>query len=262
MVTCSAPAIVLGPTGNLQGTYIFFNMITGKKIKQQKLTAYPMPESIIKKVEQFGKSNTRPNTLNFTNLNGILFKWNGDVDKYPEGLVEEYVALYPSLVAKIPGVVLERDLPIPTIEDEIEPQGRTKDTMEHNANLEPFDVAGRDATTIIHTNNNKIGVINDNGNDILSIAPIPANNNHNPLIHPNTSDSDTLDDKDQCKDEENVKDNLSNYYLDGQEADKPEEGLTDDQDQGVNRSKCNNKGTTAKYADYRKMMNARQAKGG
>ncbi len=55
---------------------------------------------------------------------------------------------------------------------------------------------------------------------------------------------------------------MSVDYLDGQEADKPEEGLTDNQDQGVCRSKRNNKGTTAKYADYGLMMNARQAKGG
>ncbi len=33
MVTCSAPAIVLGPMGNLQGTYKFFSLETGKKIK-------------------------------------------------------------------------------------------------------------------------------------------------------------------------------------------------------------------------------------
>jgi hypothetical protein len=50
--------------------------------------------------------------------------------------------------------------------------------------------------------------------------------------------------------------------LDGQEADESEEGLTDDQDKGVHRSKRNNKGVTAKYADYGLMMNARQAKGG
>ncbi len=50
--------------------------------------------------------------------------------------------------------------------------------------------------------------------------------------------------------------------MDGQEADKPEEGLTDDQDQGVHRYKCNNKGTAAKHADYGLMMNTRQAKGG
>ncbi len=54
IVTCLTLAIVLGLTGNLQGPYKFFNMLTGKKIKQQKLTAYPTAETIIKKVEQFG----------------------------------------------------------------------------------------------------------------------------------------------------------------------------------------------------------------
>ncbi len=39
MVTCLTPAIVLGPTRNLQDTYKCFNMFTGKKIKRWKLTA-------------------------------------------------------------------------------------------------------------------------------------------------------------------------------------------------------------------------------
>jgi hypothetical protein len=34
--------------------------------------------------------------------NGILFKWNRYVDKYPERLVEEDVVLYPSLAVEIP----------------------------------------------------------------------------------------------------------------------------------------------------------------
>jgi hypothetical protein len=57
MVTRSTPAIVLGPTGNLQGTYKFFSLETGKKIKRHKLMACPMPDSVIKKVEAFGKSS-------------------------------------------------------------------------------------------------------------------------------------------------------------------------------------------------------------
>jgi hypothetical protein len=195
-----------------------------------------MPESIIKKVEQCGKSNARPNTLDFAKKNGILFKWNRYVDKYPERLVEEDVVLYPSLAVEIPGVVLEQNLPIPTIEVKNEPQGHTKVAEARNANLEPFNITGVEALTIICTNNNKIDIINDNDDDILSIATIPANNNHDQLILPNTSDSDTLDNKDQCNDKENNKDELSNDDLDGQEADKPEEGLTDNQDQGVRRS--------------------------
>ncbi len=33
MVTCSTLAIVLGPMGNLQGTYKFFSLAMGKKVK-------------------------------------------------------------------------------------------------------------------------------------------------------------------------------------------------------------------------------------
>jgi hypothetical protein len=119
---------------------------------------------------------------------------------------------------------------------------------------------------IIHPNNVKIDKINDNNNNgILSIATIPANNNHNPLILPYTSDSDRLDNEDQNKHEENDDDNFSNEdSLQGyaQEANKPEECSTDEQDQAVCRSKCSNKGTTAKYADYGLVINARQTKGG
>jgi hypothetical protein len=118
-----------------------------------------------------------------------------------------------------------------------------------------------DAPTIIGANNNEINVINDNDEGILLIATIPANNSHDPLILPNTSNSDTSDDKDQCGDKENNKEDLSDDDSDGQEADTPEEGLTDDQDQGMCRSKRNNKGMRAKYADYSLMMNTRQAKG-
>ncbi len=61
-------------------------------------------------MEQSGKSNTRPNTLYFANRNRILFEWNKDANKYPEGLVKEDEVLYPSLKVKIPGVVLQLGL--------------------------------------------------------------------------------------------------------------------------------------------------------
>ncbi len=135
--------------------------------------------------------------------------------------------------------------------------GHTKDAAACNAHLEPFYVAGLDAPTIIRTNNDEIDVSNDKDDGILLIATVPANNNHDPLILPNTSDSDTSDHKDQCKDKENNKDSSSDEDLDFREADESEEGLTDDQDQGVCRSKRNNKGMTMKYADYGLMMNTR-----
>jgi hypothetical protein len=88
MVTCSTPTIVLGPMGNLQGTYKFFSLAMGKKVKQSAITPYPMPDLVIRKVEVYGKSAALPGCFDFANRNGILFKWNEEVDKFPEGIVK------------------------------------------------------------------------------------------------------------------------------------------------------------------------------
>jgi hypothetical protein len=53
MVTSSTPAIVLGPTGNLQGTYKFLSLVTGKKVKRHAFTPYPMPDLVIRKVKVY-----------------------------------------------------------------------------------------------------------------------------------------------------------------------------------------------------------------
>jgi hypothetical protein len=128
MVTRSNPAIVLGPTGNLQGTYKFLSLATRKKVKQRAFTLYPMPDLVIKKVKAYGKPTTLLGIFDFADRNGILFEWNNEVDEFPEGIVEvEDVILYLSLATEHPGVVLGRDQPLPSIEDELIPQGRTED---------------------------------------------------------------------------------------------------------------------------------------
>jgi hypothetical protein len=73
MVTRSTPVIVLGPTANLQDTYKFFSLATGKKVKWR-ITPYLMPESVIKQVETYGASVQGNNTFDFANCNGILFE--------------------------------------------------------------------------------------------------------------------------------------------------------------------------------------------
>ncbi len=97
--------------------------------------AYPMPNLGIKKVEQFGKANATPNIFDFSDRNGVLFEWNGEVDEYPKGIVEEEVVLYPALTVEILDEVLNRDQPIPLIDNEIEPQGRKKDVAARNTNI-------------------------------------------------------------------------------------------------------------------------------
>jgi hypothetical protein len=106
-VTCLTPAIVLGPTGNLQGTYKFFSLATGKKVKGRAFTPYPMSSSVINKVEAYAKLTAFPGIFDFADRNGILFEWNKEVDESPEGIVEvEDVILYPSLAAEHPEVAL------------------------------------------------------------------------------------------------------------------------------------------------------------
>jgi hypothetical protein len=123
MVTHSTPAILLGPTGNLQGTYKFFSLATGKKVKQRVFTPYPMPDLVIRKVKVYGKPTALPGSFNFANRNGILLEWNEEVDKLPEEIVKiRDIVLYPSLAVEHPGVVLGQDQPLPAIKEELVPQ--------------------------------------------------------------------------------------------------------------------------------------------
>jgi hypothetical protein len=72
----------------LHGTYKFLSLATGKKIKRRAFTPYPMPDSVIKKVEAYGKSTALPGVFDFAERNDILFEWNKEVDEFPEGIVD------------------------------------------------------------------------------------------------------------------------------------------------------------------------------
>jgi hypothetical protein len=121
MVSRTSPPIVLGPTGNIKGTYKLLNLAMGKKIKRRQFTACPMPDSVKKKVEAMGKQQL-PGMFNFSDRNGVLFEWNEDVDEYNENIVKEDVILYPLLAAEFPGVTLDRDVAVPSIDEEVIPQ--------------------------------------------------------------------------------------------------------------------------------------------
>ena len=88
MVTHSTPAIVFGPTGNLQGTNKFFSLAMGKKVKRRVVMPYPMPDSVIKKVKAYAKSTALSGIFDFADRNGILFEWNEEVDESPKGIVD------------------------------------------------------------------------------------------------------------------------------------------------------------------------------
>ena len=136
---------------------------------------YPMPDLVIRKVEAYGKSTALPGIFDFADRNGILFEWNEEVDKFSEGIVDfEVVVLYPSLAAEHPGVVLGRDQPLPSIEEELVPQGQAKDAAARNANLQPFDVAGVVAASIVHANADELDDYEiDDDDGIMAVDDIP-----------------------------------------------------------------------------------------
>jgi hypothetical protein len=235
MATCSTPAIELGPTRNLQGTYKFLSLAAIKKVKQHAFTPYPMPDLVIKKVKAYGKSTARLGIFDFADRNGILFEWNKEVDEFPEGIVEvEDVVLYPSLAAEHPGVVLGRDQPLPSIEEELVPQGRAKDAAARNANLQPFNIAGVAAAPIVHANADKFVDYKIDDNDgIIAVGDVPQQPPHIPLVV-----NDTEDDAAAGSDDDDDNDDLLDEDIDNKPAaatDVPEENEPDG-NQGVQRS--------------------------
>jgi hypothetical protein len=228
-----------------------------------------MPDLVIKQVEVFGKSSL--GVFDFADRNGILFEWNEVVDECPEGIVKGDVVLYPSLVAKFPGVTLGRDHPIPTIEKDIMPQGHDKAAAARNANMEPFAAAGVDAPMIIHADINEIDKTDDNNNGIISIADIPAQANHYPLNIPDTSDKDDggKDEEDDNEDndapQENNPSNESGGESEGEEAPEVEDETpgeeapgVEDETSGVRQSQRKNKGVTNRFDNYGLMMYAQR----
>jgi len=153
-----------------------------------------MPDSVIKKVESYSKLPALPGIFNFANRNGILFEWNEEVDKFPEGIVEvEDVVLYPSLAVEHPEVVLGQDQPLPSIIEELIPQGCTKDAVARSANLQPFDVAEVPAALpIMHTNMDKLKDYQiDNDDDVILMVDIPQPPPHAPLVVNDTNNDNT-----------------------------------------------------------------------
>jgi len=233
-----------------------------------------MPDSVIKKVEAYGTSTALPGIFDFADRNGILFKWNEVVDESPEGIVDiEDVVLYPSLAAEHPGVVLGTDQPLPSIEVELVPQGQAEDAAACNANIQPFDVAGVVAASIVHANVDELDdyKIDDDDGIITVREDIPQQPPHAPLVVNDTDNDDDAtgsDDDDDDDDDVDVGEN-ENDSLDEDDdeelvaaATDAQEGNESDSDQGVRRSRRRGKGTNKKYADYSLLMAARRARRG
>ena len=272
MISRATPSIVLGPTGNLQGTYKFFSLTTGKKIKRRQFTRYPMPDSVIAKVEQFARAGVVPGALDFADRSGILFEWNEDIDASPGDLVEEDYVPYPAVTAEFPGVDLARDAIGPTVEDDVEPHGRPEDAAALNADILPVDIAGVGRAAIIDAHADEIaqGYDNDDDDGIIAVGDLPPPHRaaYNDAIRFDTDEHES--DTDGSND--NASTVASDEESDDDEGDSDDDDDNDDDDDhgddinaneaeamGLRRSRRANKGRTQRYANYTLLLNARRA---
>jgi hypothetical protein len=114
MVACTHEAIATGPTGNLQGSVKFYCLNTGRILKRMSFTPLPMPDRIIKRVNQIGSKEKQGRTFRFLNRKKEPYEWTDEVpedDPEFQGLLEDKVkmAAYPDISTKIPGVELKED---------------------------------------------------------------------------------------------------------------------------------------------------------
>ena len=170
-------------------------------------------------------------------------------------------------------MALGRDQPLPSINEELIPQGRAKDAAACNTNLQPLNVVGvRAASPFVHANMDKLDDYeSDNEDDgIIAVADIPQQPPHAPLVLNNTDNDNNLGSDEDADDTES--DNNENVIDDNSESNNDElsdlavatdlDGNEPDESQGVQRSWCRGKGVTKKYAYYSLLMAARRARRG
>jgi hypothetical protein len=107
----TSPCIVLGPTGNIQGSVRFrcYNLETKAIVKRRTITPLPMPDRVIRRVLELGKRSKQKRKsehLQFLNRVQQEFDW---VLEETAGLVEPEPSETDALPAEIPGVQLESD---------------------------------------------------------------------------------------------------------------------------------------------------------
>jgi hypothetical protein len=96
--------ICLGPTGNLQGSYIFMSLTTGKKIVRRKFTEMPITNSIKKQVAKWALKDRAITGFKFMDKYRIEYKF----DEEEDAIIEEKpidMAPYPDVPAEAPGIM-------------------------------------------------------------------------------------------------------------------------------------------------------------
>ena len=83
--------ICLGPTGNDQGTHYFISLATGERINGTNWTTMPMPEEVVRRINEMGKNQGFPKTLTFADRHGNeIMDSLDEVEQWPDD-DEDYI---------------------------------------------------------------------------------------------------------------------------------------------------------------------------
>jgi hypothetical protein len=259
-------AICLGPTGNFQGTLKFFDLDILTVIKRKKFTEFPMPDSVIKKLEHLGKQDKQSGALTFADRHNVPFAWDEEYEHRPliadNAVKAKPAALpYPDLPAEMPGILYKSEMPettlLPNEDTPVEPDEKAAVAAEaaavlNNANLGPHEanllsrakIAGvnrnhqQQAQPLYqHITNNNVNIVHaeDNG-----IAPRQDDDEPPPLAQQRDDEyADSLDNEDDENYEYN-KESKDSSDSDDKGSDRvemvPEEEALEDEPHGNCRS--------------------------
>ncbi len=96
-------AICMGPTVNLQGSYKFLSLVTGKKVTQRKFTEMPITEPVIKQVEEIAVKDGAVIDINFKDRKGFEYEFDNN-EEYELMVEPDEPAPFP---AEAPGMLTE-----------------------------------------------------------------------------------------------------------------------------------------------------------
>jgi hypothetical protein len=182
----TTPSICLGPTGNIQGSYKFYCLKTGKKIVRRAWDELPMPKLVIDRVNKHAKRDKATAKLTFADRNNKIFEFsNEEYDKPP--LVEPEPSPYPDMIpSEFPGVPLESHYAEATEAIETPPEppiGQLMQEAAANAGMNPgMDPEGDDeGAQLVEADDGEIEeLLEDDDEGIIEIqdglphAPEPA----------------------------------------------------------------------------------------
>eukprot|EP00804_Cyclotella_cryptica_P016673 CCRYP_001990-RA/>CCRYP_001990-RA protein AED:0.73 eAED:0.24 QI:0/-1/0/1/-1/0/1/0/427 len=108
----SRDVICMGPTGNIQGSYYFVDLSTKAVTKRRRFQELPVPDSIIKKVEAWGRRDKQTGIIRFRNKNNDPYEWDNEHDALVEdNAPEPEEAPFWDIPAETPGVEIEANVP-------------------------------------------------------------------------------------------------------------------------------------------------------